>query len=576
MRLTLSLIAFAMLAACESSVEPEVPAGGFADTIFTGANIITMDPDNTGAKAAAIRGDTIALVGDRNEAMALAGPDTRLVDLGDRALIPGLIDTHGHFPFTARLLKFVNLSPPPVGTAETIDDIVDLLGSYIADNQVPAGTWVMGYGYDDSLLADLRHPTRDDLDRASTEHPIAIMHVSLHLGAANSAALAAVNIDAGSADPAGGVIRRRDGSQEPNGVLEETATYALLAPLGTAEPGEFDAQVREATAYYASFGITTAQDGAASPDDIASFKSFAANEPLPIDIAAYPAVNQYPLAAIGSLRSEENYSGGYRVAGAKLALDGSPQGRTAWMTSPYSHGPAGADPSYVAYPIVDPEHYKSAAAALIKNGVPIIAHANGDAAIDLMMDGIDAALANDPSPDHRSVIIHAQLMRADQLDRAKQLGVVPSFFSAHPFFWGDWHRQSFGDERALNISPTHWAIERDVPFTIHNDSPVVPPDMMRLLWATVNRKTRSGFVLGDEQRATVYEALNAMTLAAAWQYFEEDRKGSITAGKQADLVILDRDPIGADPDTLKDIKVLETIARGSTVFESTTSKVTNE
>ncbi len=557
------------LAACNSSVDSVPPEGGFANTIFIGDNIITMDPDTASAKAVAIQGGTIAFVGEHKEAMTFAGPDTRVEELGDRALIPGLIDTHGHFGFTARLLDLANLSPPPVGPVNTIDDIVTLLRQHIAEKQPPAGTWVLGYGYDDSLLEERRHPTRDDLDRASTEYPVGIMHVSGHLTVSNSAALDVLNINADSDDPPGGVIRRRAGSQDPNGVLEETAAYAVMGQLAGGEPDKVESQLRDAAAYYASFGITTAQDASVGPNDIEFLKSIAAKEPLPIDIAAFPIVNQYPLQAIGRIQNEPDYTGGYRIAGAKFSLDGSPQGRTAWLTKPYVEGPEGADADYVAYPTIEPDTYRSLVATLIGNGVPILAHANGDAAIDLMMDGVDAALSESPAPDHRSVIIHAQLMREDQLDRARELGVMPSFFSAHPFFWGDWHRISFGDERALNISPTRWATDRRVPYTIHNDSPVVPPDMMRLWWATVNRKTRSGFVLGEEQRATVHEALHAMTRGAAYQYFEEQRKGSITAGKQADLVILDRNPMSADPDTLKDIRVLETIARGDTVYPAT-------
>ncbi len=177
-------------------------------------------------------------------------------------------------------------------------------------------------------------------------------------------------------------------------------------------------------------------------------------------------------------------------------------------------------------------------------------------------------------PDHRAVIIHAQLMRADQLDRAAALGAVPSFFSAHAFFWGDWHRRSFGEARGNNVSPVRWAVERGVPFTVHNDAPIVPPDIMRLVSITVNRTTRSGHVLGPHQRATVREALHAVTLGAAYQYFEEEAKGSITVGKQADLVVLDRNPLTVDPAELEHIAVLETFSRGRSVYSRSAEAAT--
>ena len=260
--------------------------------------------------------------------------------------------------------------------------------------------------------------------------------------------------------------------------------------------------------------------------------------------------------------------GGFRVAGVKFSLDGSPQGRTAWIREPYTEGPPGADADYVAYPTVEPDEYKKSLAPFIGRGIPVLVHANGDAAIDLMIEGVADAVGDGPIPDHRSVIIHAQLMRSDQLDLAAALRILPSFFSTHTFFWGDWHLKSFGPERGENISPTRWAIDKGVQFTIHNDAPVVPPDMMRLLWATVTRQTRSGHIIGPDQRLTVMEALHAMTLGSAYQLFEEDSKGSITAGKQADLVILGENPVLADPATLKDIPIVETIARGRSVFST--------
>ncbi len=224
-----------------------------------------------------------------------------------------------------------------------------------------------------------------------------------------------------------------------------------------------------------------------------------------------------------------------RVAGVKFVLDGSPQGRTAWMTEPYHERPPGAPADYRAYPTIDPDFYRQRAVELIRTGVPFLAHANGDAAIDLMIEGVAAGLEAvraeaKPVPDHRSVAIHAQLARPDQLDAMKALGIVPSFFAAHPFFWGDWHRKSFGDARALRISPLRSAKDRGLVFTIHNDAPVVPPDILRLLEIAVLRETRSGFVLGEGERVGVEQAIEAVTLAAAYGYFEEDQKGSITPG----------------------------------------------
>ena len=250
----------------------------------------------------------------------------------------------------------------------------------------------------------------------------------------------------------------------------------------------------------------------------------------------------------------------------KFVLDGSPQGRTAWLTQPYAEGPDNAPDDYVAYPSYDIETYKRQVAGLIGRGVPVLVHANGDAAIDAMIEGVAGAVDADALPDHRSVIIHAQLTRPDQLPLVKALGIVPSYYAAHPFFWGDWHRRSFGEERAAFISPTQATLEQGIPFTIHNDAPVVPPDMMRLIHIAVNRTTRSGQVLGPDQRLSASQALHAVTLGAAYQYFEERTKGSITPGKRADLVILGENPLTADPATLADIPVLETIARGKSVF----------
>ncbi len=565
-KIVLFVIMGVILAAC-SPVEREVTE--FADLIFFGDNIITMD--NSKVTAVAVRGDRIVATGDQAEIIQLQDDSTRLVELGDRALLPGFIDAHGHFGAVATSSALLDLSSPPVGTVETIDDIVTAIQNWIENNDVPDGQLIYGFGYDDSLLAEQRHPNRDDLDRASTSHPIVIRHVSGHLNAANSMALAQSRITAESQSPQGGVIRRRSDSDEPIGVMEETA-MGLLPGYGALISEEQGWQLRrDAAEIYSSYGITTIQDSNVSVAYVNALKARAREEAFPVDIVAYIMGNPLSDIELGQVSQDAEYVGGVRIGGVKFILDGSPQGRTAWMSQPYNEGPPGVDADYVAYPSYDPEAYQARVDNLLERHVPVLAHANGDQAIERMIDGIADAVEGEAIPDHRSVIIHAQLIRADQLDRVKELGIIPSYYSAHPFFWGDWHRLSFGDERAGFISPVRATINRDIPFTVHNDSPIVPPDMMRLISITVNRQTRSGYILGPEQRATVMEALYAITQGAAYQYFEEDEKGSITSGKRADLVILETNPLAVDPAQLADVKIAETFARGVSVYRGETN-----
>ena len=559
----------ASLAAC--AMEPPQSVSGeiartaqAADTIFVGNNIITMD--DAKVTAVAIAGEKIIATGSAASLAKHRGGNTRYVELGSRALLPGFIDAHGHLPGYARFIDLQNVSSPPVGEVKNIADIQRLLRQYIAERKIPKGQVVVGYGYDESLLAENRHPTRDDMDAVSTGHPIIILHVSLHLAVVNTPMLAAAGYDENTPNPSGGIIRRRAGTKIPNGVLEETAAQKLLFQQIASGDGLED-KVRRAMVRYASYGYTTGQDGAAGMGDVALLRAAAQRKPLPIDLMAYPAAMLLKPEQSNAIKAEP-YVGGFRIAGVKHILDGSIQGKTGFLTKPYLEPPAGGAADYRGYAALSKAAFEDSLSSFLQRGVPVLIHSNGDAAIDMMLDGVEAAFKGLDIPDHRSVIIHAQMMREDQLDRAKKLGAVPSFFSAHPYFWGDWHRQILGEERASRISPIRSAIKKGVPFTIHNDAPVIPPDVMRLLWATVNRKTRSGYVLGADQKATVWEAIHATTLGAAYQGFEEKTKGSITPGKQADLVILGANPMTVDPDTIKDIKILETISRGRTVFKA--------
>ena len=535
-----------------------------ADLIFTGENIITMDASDV--VAVAVRGDRIVASGPRAEVFDLRGDDTRVIELGDRALLPGFIDAHGHFSSVSRSAALLDLSSPPVGGVTSIDDIVRALRLRIEQEQTPAGELVFGFGYDDSLLAEGRHPNRDDLDRASTNHPIVVRHVSGHLLAANSMALDQAGLSSSTQNPEGGIIRRRAGSNEPDGVMEETAMGAFPGSTGNMRPEMLSRLRREAIDIYAGYGITTIQDANISIAYADLMRGEAEAEPYAVDIVAYIMANPLSDEELQSVSQDESYTGGFRVGGVKFTLDGSPQGRTAWMSQPYTEGPPGQSSDYVAYPSYSPEAYKARMLGLLARGVPVLAHANGDAAIQLMIEGVKEAVTGNTLPDHRTVAIHAQLARQDQLEQFKELGIVPSYYAVHPYFWGDWHRLSFGEQRASFISPVKATVELGIPFTVHNDSPVVPPDIMRLVSITVNRLTRSGYVLGPDQRASIMEALYAVTQGAAYQYFEEDEKGSITVGKRADLVILEQNPVTADPLGLEDIAIVETFSRGLSVY----------
>ncbi len=536
-----------------------------ADVVIIADHVITMAPGERSAKplALAIAGEKIKWVGSHEEAKAHIGDATEVVRLDKEAILPGFIDAHGHVAAVGLMADLANIASPPVGPVTNIATLQEELKRYIEDRKVPEGEWVVGRGYDDSLLAESRHPNRDDLDAVSTKHPILLIHVSGHLSAVNSRALARGGINAESPDPPGGHIRRRPNSTEPNGVLEETASSAFRQYM-TPTNSPVD-NIAAAMRIYASNGITTAQDGGANPGIIGMLKAADAAGKVDIDVVAFP-FGQFDESAIADTYEFRKYDGRIKVAGIKLMLDGSPQGKTAYMTRPYKVPPHGQDAAYRGYPNIPQPRVSQLVKHYMANDIPIIAHANGDAAADMLIQAVqDSGYGRDK--DHRTVMIHAQTVREDQLTAMKQYGLVPSYFAAHTFYWGDWHRDSvFGVERARRISPSATTLGRGMPFTIHNDAPVVPPDMMRLIWAATNRLTRSNQALGPEQRISTYDAIKAVTLNAAYQHFEDATKGSLEVGKQADLVVLSENPLATDTEALLDIDVLATYSRGRQVF----------
>jgi predicted amidohydrolase YtcJ len=542
------------------------------DTLYLGGPILTMVDARPEAEALLVRDGRIVAVGARAEVEAQAGARVRRVDLAGRVLVPGFVDSHGHASMVGLQAVSANLLPPPDGEGRSIGELQALLRDHVAHSPfVRQHGLVIGYNYDDSQLAEQRHPTRRDLDAVTTELPVIAVHQSGHLAVLNSLALERAGIGAETADPEGGVIRREADGRTPDGVLEENAMIAALLPLlPKFTQAQSFALLQAAQEIYASYGYTTVQEGRADPGTLAGLTAAAAAGQLRLDIVVYPDFEMNAdNPALGGPSMARGYVDHLRLGGLKLSLDGSPQGKTAHFTAPYVEPPPGQPADYRGYATLTPERTTERLIEARRHGWQVIAHANGDAAIDQLIAGERAAQAAVPGADWRTVLIHGQFTRADQVDAIVELGIFPSLFPMHTFYWGDWHRTSVaGPERARDLSPTGWFLARGVPFAIHHDAPVTFPNSMRVLDSAVNRTTRSGFVLGPEHCLDPLVALKAMTLWPAYQHFEERDKGSLEPGKRADFVLLSADPRDVPRERLIELEVVETIKDGATVWRA--------
>jgi len=562
-RMACGLLAAAILAA-PAQAEPA------PDTLYLHGHVITVDAARPIAQAVAVRAGKIVAVGDDAELSRLRAPGVRVVDLAGKTMIPGFVDGHSHVADMVGIWGLADLSPPPVGSVATIADLQAAMRRHIEAASPPQGEMVVGMGYDDSLLAERRHPTRAELDVIAPGRPICVVHVSGHLARCNGAGLARLGFVKGVPNPPGGVIER-DAAGEPTGGLEEQALFAIFGVMPPMTPELAAKRLDEVQTYYASLGYTTAQDGQTTSLAVVDMLLAARDAGrLKIDIAAYPRWTMIDsLVAKRGLTIGGPYVNGLKFAGVKITADGSPQGKTAYLTQPYFHPPEGKPADYRGYPVVPAEDLAKFYDTFIGRGWQVQTHCNGDACIDMLTAAVrKATLAHPNAAATRPVVIHSQVMRPEQLAEYKALGIFPSFFADHTFYWGDWHRdETLGPARAAFISPMASALKAGLRFSIHTDAPVVPPDAMHLWWSAVNRVTRSGQVLGPDQRIAPMDALRALTIWPAWQHFDENIKGSIAVGKLADLVILGADPLSVDPMTLKDVPVLTTIKAGKVIYE---------
>ena len=525
-------------------------------TFYINGTILTME-DELYAEAVCVENGCIRAVGTQEEVLKLREEVDEVVDLSGKTLLPGFIDGHSHFAGTANAMTQCNLSD-----CKNFADIVVSMKAFREKRHLSDEAWIVGCNYDHNFLAEGRQPDRFVLDEISETNPVLLIHASSHMGVTNSRGLQMQGIDENTEDSEDGRYGRVEGSKIPNGYMEEKVFLEFQSKLPMTSVEELLKLMVEAQNLYASYGITTIQDGMVGKPLFQLLKVAAEMGILHQDIVGYVDI----MTASDLMKEEGDYVGKYKnhlkLGGYKVFLDGSPQGKTAWMTEPYV-----GEEEYCGYPIHRDEKLQEYIVHALNEGQQLLAHCNGDAAAEQYISQFEKALEGRDSKNcYRAVMVHAQLVRKDQLKRMAEIRMMPSFFIAHTYYWGDIHVKNFGLERGSQISPAKDAMDYGMRFTFHQDTPVVPPNMMHTVSCAVNRTSREGQVLGENQRIPVLEALKAITVYGAYQYREERVKGTIAVGKYADFVVLDRNPLETDVSELAEIAVDMTIKENKVIY----------
>jgi predicted amidohydrolase YtcJ len=562
----LLILGICLLFSCQENEKKQIENTA---VVYFGGDIITMvgqQPEY--AEAVVVKDGEIIYVGSSSEAMTLAGEGHQMIDLKGKTLMPSFIDPHSHFINSLGMSTQANCSPSPVGSADNVEGIIKALSDLKTEKNIPDGELIMGYGYDDTVMPDGKLLNRDDLDKAFPKNPVMVIHVSLHGAVLNSKAMEQYGVSDKTETPPGGIIVRKPGTNEPYGLIMETAFLPIFSNLPKPSEDQLLQQIKDGQMIYAKAGVTTAQDGAAHLGDIEIVQKGADNDALFIDVVSYafitdfePVLNKYKVEDFGA------YTNHFKLGGIKITIDGSPQGRTALFTTPYLTGGPSGEKNWLGESTFSQEEVNQMLKSVYDKGLQSLFHANGDGAIDMCIKAHEFASDGMPSKERRTTIIHSQFVRKDQLDKYVEYNMIPSLYTEHTFFFADAHIKNRGIEQASFISPMKTAIEKGLKPTNHTDFNVAPIDQMMVVWTAVNRLSRNGKVIGAEEKVTPYQALQAITINAAYQYFEEDKKGTLEKGKLADLVILDNNPLKIDQIKIRDIKVLETIKEGKTIFK---------
>ena len=532
-----------------------------ADLVVLGGTVLTLDRSSRRAGAVAARDGRITAIGDDRTIAGLIGPRTTVVDLEGRAVVPGFVESHNHPTFFGMALAApVDAGSPP---NDAITDIVERVRSAVLD--FGPGEWIRGFRYDDTLLADNRHPTRRDLDAVSPDNPVILTHVTGHFCVVNSAALRAIGITAQTPDPPGGAIARDDRGQ-PSGLLIETAAFLANSALPAQGPEEMADALVKADEEYLAHGVTSVHDTGigliGGRGELDAYRLVTRAQKLRTRIHGYlfhtllPGLDEGEPQPPDPTVSTELFS----MTGVKIVADGSIQGRTGCLAEGYT-----CDPTDHGMMLIEPDDLAHRIAALDSAGWQVAVHGNGDAAIEAIIDGY-ATLGAPNGTGRRHRIEHCQTVREDQLDRMAEHDILASFFIKHVYYWGDRHRDVFlGPDRARRISPLASARSRGMHFGLHSDTPVTPVPPLEGIWCAVARRTSGGDVLGAEQAIDVEAALRGYTIDAAYLGGEENVKGSLEVGKLADLAVLSEDPTAVDPDRIASLSVDGTVVGGRLV-----------
>jgi len=532
-----------------------------ADQIFLTGQVLTMNPKAPDASAFAISGKRFCAVGSDEEVRTWTHDKTKVVDLGGRTVVPGFIESHNHLSIYAMTLLQANCTTPPNSSVEDVKAQVKEMV-----RAAERGQWIKGWGYDDTLIAEKRHLTRADLDEVSPRNPVLISHISGHLAYANTMALEIAGIGPGSAQPAGGEIHK-DEKGVPTGLLMEEPALLLvfqhIPPYGVSQLKDV---FQKAISHYHRAGITSVHDAAIGyfrhgRQVLQAYRELEAEGKL--NLRVYMTIIEELYRELLDLGLGTGFGSRYlKLGGVKFFQDGSIQGLTAALSEGYHN-----KPDFRGDLILPQETLDGLVEKYHGSGIQVVIHSNGDRAIESTLQAVEKAYRLHPGLDHRNMIIHCQLASLDHIKRMKRIGVVPSYFVNHVYYWGDRHVSMFlGPERAQRIDPLGSSVEEGLIFTLHSDLPVTPVDPLFSIHCAVNRITREGKLLGPEERIPPLEALKAYSTHAAYCSFEENLKGSIEVGKVADFAVLSDNPLVVAPEAIKDIQVKATAMGGHVVY----------